>query len=228
MTNSKFANPPGVLDKTYTLGRKTKRACRYRLKRRTYEVIKAIKKHHSSRINAILDIGAAEGLMLGEIKREFLNTKCLGLEYSQELIDACEDKSIEIIQGNAQNLPFQDNSFDVAVATAIIEHLSQPLKMLTEAHRVLKKDGILITTTPDPFFEKIATIIGHLDKESHLETFTLKKLGEYFRNTGFQVLQSKKFMLSPIGCLFELKIERLLKFLKLDFILLNQIIVGKK
>ena len=134
--------PFGVCDKSYALGRKYKRAWRYRLKRRSYEVIQAIHEYHPSKIDAVLDIGTAEGAMLSLIKKEFPQTQCTGLEYSQELIDMNQDENIKIIQGNAQNLPFEDNSFDIVVATAIIEHLPQPAQMLSEAYRVLRKNGI--------------------------------------------------------------------------------------
>jgi len=131
--------PLGVLDKNYTLGRKNKKSWRYRLRRRTYEIIQAIHKHHQSKIDTILDIGTAEGAMLSSIKKEFPQAKCFGLEYSQELIDINQSKNIKIIQGDAQKLPFKDNSFNIVVATAVIEHLSQPLKMVSESYRVLKK-----------------------------------------------------------------------------------------
>lgn len=227
MKNSKFIHS-GVLDKTYALGRKTKKAWRYRLRRRTHEVIQTIYKYHPSRIDSILDIGTAEGLMLSTIKKEFSETQCIGLEYSQELIEMNQDKNIKIIQGDAQALPFRDNSFNIVVATAVIEHLNQPLKMLKEAHRVLKRGGIIILTTPDPFWDKIGQKIDHQEKETHIQAFNLKKLNRMFKAVKFKNLRAEKFMLSPIGFPFELKIEKLLKFLKLDFVLLNQIIVGMK
>lgn len=219
--------PIGVLDKKYALGRKYKKSLRYRLTRRTDEVIQAIHQFHPQNIESILDIGSAEGLMLSSIKKKFPQAECIGLEYSQELINMSQDKNIKIIQGDAQSLPFKDNSFDVAIATALIEHLPQPFKMLSEAHRVLKKKGILIVTTPDPFFDKIADLISK-ENLPHLRRFNLRELKDYFRKISFQILQAEKFMVSPIGFPAELKIEGLLKALKLDFLLLNQLIVGKK
>ncbi len=219
--------PIGVLDKKYTLGRKHKKSLRYRLERRTHEVIQAIHQLHPQNIKSILDVGTAEGLMLSSIKKKFPQAECIGLEYSRELINMNQDKNIKIIQGDAQNLPFKDNSFDIAIATALIEHLSEPFKMLTETYRVLKKDGLVIITTPDPFFDKIAELISR-EESHHLERFDLPKLKNYFGKANFQILQTEKFMMSPIGFPAELKIEKLIKFLKLDFILLNQLIVGKK
>jgi len=216
------------MKKDYHQERKTRLSRIYRLKRRGYEVIEAIKKYHPLNINTILDVGTADGLMLGGVKKKFPLAKCIGLEYSKELIQACDDKNIEIIQGDAQNMPFKDNTFDIVYATALIEHLEQPIKMLQEIYRILKTNGIIIITTPDPFFDKIAQAMNCIEKDLHQETFTIKKLKDYFNGAGFKVLRTKKFMISPVGFPFELLIEKILKFLKLDFILLNQIIIGKK
>lgn len=125
-------------------------------------------------------------------------------------------------------MPFEDNSFNIVYATALIEHLDQPIKMLQEAHRILKVNGIIIITTPDPFFDKIAQVIGHIEKDTHQETFTIKKLKDYLNRAKFKTLEDKKFMMSPIGLPFELTIEKMLRFLKIGFILLNQVIIGKK
>jgi len=218
----------GAMKAKYHREREENIAPKYRLKRRTYEVIRAIKKYHPDEIKSILDIGTADGLMLSAIKKEFPETECVGLEYSQELIDTCQDKKIKVVQGDAQNPPFPDNSFDAASATALIEHISDPMKMLRAIRRVLKPGGIFIVTTPVPIFDDIAQLIGHIEKEIHQETFYLKKLKRFFQEAGFEVPETRKFMLSPIGFPKELLIEDIIRFLKLDFILLNQLIVGRK
>jgi len=217
----------GVMDINYHYGRKKRIDYRYRLRRRTYEVIEVIKKFFTYPTN-ILDMGAADGLMLSKVKKQFPNSECLGIEYSSDLIASNKDGKIKIIQGDVQQLTFDDNSFDIIIATAIIEHLAEPEKMIAEAYRVLKKEGLLIITTPNPFFEKIAGKIGGVPKEGHQTTFNLKKLNEIFTNNHFKVVLLKKFMLSPIGFPLEILIEKLLNTTGLNFTLLNQLIVGKK
>ena len=219
--------PKGVLDKNYAVGRTQKKSWQYRVKRRTQEAIESINQFYSNNIESILDIGAAEGLMLSQLKRNYPQAKCVGLEYSQELINLNQDKNIEIIQGDAHQLPFKDNSFDIIIATAIIEHLDNPSQALKEAHRVLKKEGLIIITTPDPFFDKAAELFTK-ENFSHQETFNLKKLRSLLEENKFQVAEAKKFMLSPIGLPAEKKIEKIIRFLKLDFTFLNQIIIGRK
>lgn len=49
----------------------------------------------------------------------------------------------------AENLLFKDESFDSAVMLEVIEHLKNPEKAIKEIHRVLKKNGQIIISTPN-------------------------------------------------------------------------------
>jgi len=218
----------GVLDKEYAVARQIKRSHIYRLKRRTLEVLKSIKTFHPEKPGSILDIGTADGLMLRNLKDVFPNATCAGIEYAKDLMACCESKTIHLIQGDAVVLPIKDNAFDVVIATAIIEHVSEPIQLIREASRVLRGNGIFIVTTPHPFWEGIATYIGHLKKEEHHELITLSKLISLFNTAGFEIANAEQFMISPIGMPFELTLEKILKFFRLNFLLLNQIIVGRK
>lgn len=48
----------------------------------------------------------------------------------------------------ADFLPFADETFDVALAIAVIEHVTDPERMLAEVRRVLRPDGHLILFAP--------------------------------------------------------------------------------
>lgn len=49
---------------------------------------------------------------------------------------------------NAESIPVNDDSFDTALLCEVIEHLEKPEKVLREAFRILKNDGVLIISTP--------------------------------------------------------------------------------
>ncbi len=218
----------GVLDKEYALARQRKRSHSYRLKRRTSEVVKSIRTFSSKKPEAILDIGAADGLMLDRIKEVFPDTTCIGIEYASDLISCNDSENVHLIRGDALVLPFKENVFDVVTATAITEHVSDPIQLIREAFRVLRENGIFIITTPHPFWEGIATRIGHLKEEEHSELITLRKLISLLKKTGFEIVNAEHFMISPIGIPFELLVEKMLKLCGLNFLLLNQKIVGRK
>ena len=218
--------PTGVLGTAYVKDRQSG-ALKYRLRRRAQEVIDSVNKYGKSS-GDLLDLGPAEGKSLSIVQDAFPQMRCVGLEYSQDLIDACTDSRLKIIQGDAMEPPFEDESFDTVSATAIIEHVASPKGMLLEVFRILRPGGIVIITTPDPFFEHIATAIGHLKDEDHQETMTLKKLRKYFKETGFEPLVLEKFMCSPWGFPGEHTIENIMKKIGLGFLLLNQLAVAKK
>jgi len=48
-----------------------------------------------------------------------------------------------------QTLPFKDETFDAVVCKHVIEHLENPYHILREFYRVLKKEGILVFSTPN-------------------------------------------------------------------------------
>jgi ubiquinone/menaquinone biosynthesis C-methylase UbiE len=223
-------HPTGVLDKQYHLDRKIKKAHSYRLKRRTHEVMNIITTYFpgQNRYLKILDVGTADGMMLSGIKSLLPQSLCLGFEYGLDLIKTNKDKRLKMICGDARVLPFQADSFHLLIACSIIEHLQDAPGFIKESHRVLKKNGILIVTTPVPFWEKILTKTGHLDNDQHQRTYNLKQLEEIFKKDNFKILKSKKFMMSPIGFPFELFFERIMNFLHFTITLGNQIIVGQK
>ena len=57
---------------------------------------------------------------------------------------ACEGVDVELLEADAQALPFADSSFDVAVATFVFCSVPNPVLGLSELHRVLTPGGQLL------------------------------------------------------------------------------------
>jgi ubiquinone/menaquinone biosynthesis C-methylase UbiE len=189
----------GVLNYDYYEGRKKNLALKYRLSRRTKEVLKGIEKYNGHELDSLLDIGTADARMLEMLNDELSVQTAVGLDYSADLLHTNPNNDLYLVQSDAVTLPFKNNSFDVLVATAVIEHVTDPSQMMRECYRVLRNGGICILSTPDPFFERIATKIGHLKDEQHNKTFSLADLKILVEDEGFQIILAEKFMISPIG-----------------------------
>ena len=93
---------------------------------------------------------------------------------------------------------------------------------------MLRPGGLLVLTTPDPLMERISSAIGLLKEAGHHHTFNLKELGRLVRASGFQVLEARKFMFSPIGFPAEKTIERILGPLGLSLVMANQLLVARR
>jgi len=216
----------GTLNRDYARQREERIALKYRLRRRTDEAILAIEAFRP-RPERILDLGTAEGRMLSRLQACYPSSHCVGLEYSADLLALGTRlfRDLSLIRADAQKMPyFKAASFDVIVAAAIIEHLADPAGMLKETARVLKPEGVLILTTPHPFWDKLAGRLGMIEGD-HQSVMSLQTLKEEGRRAGLDVLESRGFMISPVGLPGEQLVEMALRRVGFDRHLANQLLV---
>lgn len=117
------------------------------LERYRYELIKnTITLKHSF----LLDLGIGSGELLAELTKS--GYKGIGFDLSLTRLKQFQNvaKKLGILQicGDITNLSFLDNSYQVIIASELLEHLPNYNKALHEIHRVLKSEGELIVSVP--------------------------------------------------------------------------------
>jgi SAM-dependent methyltransferase len=96
----------------------------------------------------ILDIGTSTGTNL-RMLRDLGFTNFEGLDQSEEAIRWCADKGLgKVTAGDVCKLPFAEGSFDLVLATDIIEHVDDDVGALREIRRILKPEGRVLITVP--------------------------------------------------------------------------------
>lgn len=88
-------------------------------------------------------------------------------------------------KGSAESLPFEDNQFDTVTAGELIEHLENPARFVAEAHRVLKKNGALILTTPNRK-SWVNRAFKSYNTKIHLSLFTPDELQDLLHKNHFR------------------------------------------
>lgn len=95
---------------------------------------------------AFLDVGCGTGGLVAALT--CLGYRCQGIE-PVEGARACASElaqllgtSVDIAPGIAENLPFQDEQFDVVIAYAVMEHVADVDRAFSEIYRVLKPGGV--------------------------------------------------------------------------------------
>jgi ubiquinone/menaquinone biosynthesis C-methylase UbiE len=78
------------------------------------------------------------------------------------------------VAGDIEQLACASNTFDLVVASEVVEHLWDPESFFAEAYRVLKDKGYLIVETPEGK--------GSLNYDSHRHFFTVEILEELLAN----------------------------------------------
>ncbi|MDJ0730413.1 MAG: class I SAM-dependent methyltransferase [Crocosphaera sp.] len=95
---------------------------------------------------SILDVGCGTGRALSWYEQQINHLKLTGIDPSADLLEKASQRlpNAEFIEGSGEKLPFQDNSFDLVVATGIMHHVEEPDRCIREMFRTAKK-AVLIS-----------------------------------------------------------------------------------
>jgi SAM-dependent methyltransferase len=129
----------------------------------------------------ILDVGCGTGANL-ELLSQFGEAE--GVDVSEDALSFCRARGLEKVRrGAAEELPYEDASFDLVTGLDVVEHLDSDVAGLKEMHRVLKPGGRILLFVPAFMF-----LWGVQDDISHHRLrYTLKGLKRSVEEAGFKV-----------------------------------------
>jgi SAM-dependent methyltransferase len=137
----------------------------------------------------VLDVGPGAGLLAIEAVRRWPAANVIGLDGSTEMLAVAEATAradlppadlarIDWLRGHAQELPFEDGSFELVISSFAYQLVPRLTPALAEALRVLRPGGRLAFVTwrigddrfdPDEAFEDALDELDPLDEESAAE-----------------------------------------------------------
>lgn len=138
---------------------------------------------------AILDVGTSTGTNLAML-RDLGYRNVRGLDLSREAIAFCESKGLGPVHlGDACQMPFEDGSMDLVLATDVIEHLDDDLAGLREIARVLKPGGkVLISVPAFPSLWGLQDRVAH-----HRRRYRMKLLRDHVERANLRVSRAYHF-----------------------------------
>lgn|SRR3989338_7192531 len=203
----KFINPrikSNVIVKAYSEGEDPVFVSQADARERTFaKSLKRIEKYAKNK-GRILDVGTAGGSFLGAAKK--MGWETYGCEPNKWMAKWGEKRyGIKIKPGTLFDQNYKDNFFNVVTLWDVIEHTPDPLEVLKECNRILKKDGIMVVNYPD-IGSWIARIMGRkwlFLTSVHLYYFTPRTIKLMLNKAGFEVLTIKPhFQNLELGYLF--------------------------
>jgi ubiquinone/menaquinone biosynthesis C-methylase UbiE len=104
----------------------------------------------------VLDLGSGTGYLSIEIARRSPSLQVYGIDLSRQMIKIARRQArgvdnARFVFGNADGLPFEDDSVDFIVSTGSLHHWKKPAKVFDECYRVLKtgKEAWIYDGCPD-------------------------------------------------------------------------------
>jgi len=174
-----------------------------------------------------LEIGPGYGRVMLEIQKFSAIT---GLEIDEDLLAILRKRNLNVIQGQAENMPFKNESFDVVISEEVLEHIVNQKQFIDEISRVLKPGGVAIITTPHKWVYRGLMFINNIVKwnfpapiyknptPGHVAEITGIKLRRLFKNQ-FNIVE-----FIPINAYVPQKVLNFIPFLAIN----NMIICRKK
>lgn len=108
-----------------------------------------------------------------------------GVEPSSNMLKVAEKRGVNAQQARGEALPFSDSCFDYVVIIVTICFVDNPLKVLKESFRVLKKGGVIL--------------LGIVDKESFLGRFYKEKESSFYNKARLFGVKELSALLTDSG-----------------------------
>lgn len=145
-----------------------------------------------------LDLGCGTGWAVGYVAKMLAGKGIfVGLDISKGMIEKARSNAegipnVEFHQSSAEDLPFEDNTFDTVICSNSFHHYLHPEVVLKEVKHVLKPSGrihILDITADDFFIRWIDERIRAREKE-HVKFYCTKEYASLFSQAGLKHISS--------------------------------------
>lgn len=128
---------------------------------------------NSNNYNTILETGCGTGKWISLFEENA--KKIFGLDYSFDMmkIPKTDKPSLNLVNGDAVNIPIKDDYFDLIFCVNAIHHFTDKEMFITESKRILKNNGSLAVFGVDPSIDKDWYVYNYFDSvyENDLKRF---------------------------------------------------------
>jgi len=135
----------------------------------------------------VLDLGCGSGRHIAPLVARGARVVAL------DLAPPVAEGALGVLVADGRRLPFQDGTFDLVLASEVLEHVREPGAIIAESWRVLRPGGRLVVSVPRFGPEAINWLLSleyHSAVGGHVHIFTRKRLARLVVQGGFRLRAS--------------------------------------
>ena len=164
-----------------------------RLLRHTKKLLKKIERLLGKNRKEIhlLDVGCSSGAFISTVGD--LGVDAAGVEPSRGPVKTAIESGLKVYQGYLNDIQFPGESFDVVTLFEVIEHLKEPLGLIKECRRILRRGGLLVIRTGNAdswtvrFMKSRWDYFSISEHGGHISFFTPQSIKKIAERSGFLV-----------------------------------------
>jgi SAM-dependent methyltransferase len=149
----------------------------------------------------VLDVGCGTGALTAELVRRLGPGRVAAVDPSERFVAALRDRQpgVEVRQAAAEVLPFEDGTFDAALAQLVVHFMADPIAGLREMARVTRAGGVVAACVWDhagrrgplsPFWRAARDLDPDVQDESRLAGVAEGHLGGLFEAAGMRDVEN--------------------------------------
>ena len=141
------------------------------------------------KLDTVLEVAAGTCICGRSLAPFVKNVTCLDMTSAMLAVGKEETEkqglcNMDFVQGDAEKLPFSDNSFDIVISRLAFHHFPNPKRCFSEMARVLKTGGKLVLIDMEAAEEALRNMedeIETLRDPSHMRNLSKEEFSEMFR-----------------------------------------------
>jgi ubiquinone/menaquinone biosynthesis C-methylase UbiE len=152
-------------------------------------------------IDRVLDIGCGTGILLKQLASTYPQSRLFGVDPVPKMLEVARQRlpeTIDLAQGWAEKLLFEDEQFDVAISCNMFHYIRQPMIALQEMRRVLRMGGKLIITDwcDDYWTCHLCDIFLRRFDRAHFKTYRQQEFRQILEDAGYKDVYIERYKIN--------------------------------